>query len=968
MPVEAPELVNLVSPSGEATTVPVDQAGTLLTQGYSVESVDQATQRLAGAAREQFYGDVAGQTTALLAGGARGLTAGLSDLGLAAVGAGDQASELKAANPGLSMVGEIGGAVAGAFAAPGSVLARTPAGLTTQLGTKIAGLGEAANVGRIAKGAYTAGGAAAEGALQNAGGYISDVALGDRELSADGFLGAMGKGALWGGVAGGALATGSAGLQAARRLFPKSEMSKQAVQAAEDAARREVADAVADGELLREAAANRLRQIRADRAALDLDTKARLDRIAIEEAEVLSKHKASEAAAKAERAQVQLEKAKAPPVRRQRKAFEEGGAAPADPPPSAAGAAGEAIPPGGPTAAQGATDDAATLLERQLAATKQGLDAGASLADLSGSRRLKPTHVEDALNAEIAKVDPEAARLVKGLAELDAGNDAMTSWLGKYGAGGNVGKFQRGQASRDTVAGWRKKEGYVDVLPMDSQRPGFTEGGMGAPRGRQSVWRGSDEARELADRRTMSKLAPEEQLAADDAIEAMFGRKQPTGDEIIEGAAPGAVDEQIQNALASKVDSIDDDIAESAASITRHEAATADLADALGPLAPPTSQLRAQEFKRAQAGADDAVTEQAARGLADAERAADMISIGATPPKGRMSGAIGLAKDVGSAAEALNMMGIDVPDPSSLPVVGPVLGMYLKARLLGKAFGRFGGKVVQTAEGTIASKAASTRERVMGAVDKMMDVTSKGMAKAAPKIGGAASILGHRLFDDGEPQKRAYSSTPAEGSVFKLYQARADEVARAVQPGAIDAAVRKRIKASDARIMEEVVKGLERKFAYLDRTMPKPAEPPVPGQAHMPWIPSRAQINSWSRRVEAAEDPAQVLEDVVNGGHLSIEAVETIREVYPRLYQEAQFRAIEAAQNLTEPMPYHRRVQLSVLFEIPFDGSQTPEGAAFLQESYKPPPPPVQPQAPQTTPTVTTSVGMSDRTNPDTRI
>lgn len=968
---DAPETVTLVGPSGDTVHVPVDQAGTLLSNGYTPETGAQSAARSYDAAREDVYGGVGGKVATFGANALSGLTLGASDVAFDVLGGGDDLQALREVNPGTAAAGQLVGAVGGAFAAPGSLLARTPAGLISRAGMKIAGAGEGA--GALARAGYAAAGAGLEGAAQNAGAYISDVALGDRELSADGFMGAMGNGALWGGVAGGALQLAASGASSARRLFPRQEMTREAVQAAEDVARREVSAAVDEGDQLATAARDRLRQIRADRAAVDLETKIKLDDIAVREAEAVAAQRIAKAEAQTERAQIALEKAKSGPSKRTRKALQGEDGAASQPLPDAATTRAPTPEPQPTTVAAGATEDTATALERQLMATKQQIDAGATLQDFNAARapKLKPTHIEDKLNAEIAKVDPEAARLVKGLDELEAGRDAMGQWLGKYGKGGAVDKFERQQAARAWADNVRPKDaGYYTKLPHDSQRPGFSEGSAAVPRGRQSVWRGSEEERAIADARTMSKVSPEEQMAADDAVAQMWGRKESReiAADIADGKAPidVPIDEQVSAAVRSRVDDIDDDIAQSADAIGRHEAASAELAEALGPAAPPTAQARGAAFREAQTKAETAVQDAAVKATGDMERAAETIALGGTPAgAGRVSGAFQKAQDVGTAVEAMRALGVDLPDPRNIPVIGPVLSMYLKARLLGKTFGRFGGKIADTAESTIAKKAAATKERVYSAVDSMLEATSTKAARASAKIGGPAAALGHVLFAGPDDDRSTpYTSEAPKGSLGALYLARSEEVIRAMAPGAIEASVRARVKASDPTIVQAIVDAQTRKLQFLDSKMPRSNEPPVPGQTRMPWVPSRAQIAQWSRYVEAAENPVGVIERAAGGGYVSLEAVETLRTVYPKLFAEAQTRILQRVQERPEAVPYHRRVQLSVMFDMPFDGSQTPEGAAFLQQSYQPAPPPAPPQPQMGQPTVTADINTAARTDP----
>ena len=80
-----------------------------------------------------------------------------------------------------------------------------------------------------------------KGAQGTAGAYVSDVALGRRDLTPDGFTGAMGKGAFYGGVAGGgAVSRPPSGLNAAAGCFAHGGRgdAPEAVAAAQGAAQR----------------------------------------------------------------------------------------------------------------------------------------------------------------------------------------------------------------------------------------------------------------------------------------------------------------------------------------------------------------------------------------------------------------------------------------------------------------------------------------------------------------------------------------------------------------------------------------------------------------------------------------------------------------------------------------------------------------------------------------------------------
>jgi hypothetical protein len=950
--------VNLLSPEGRVVSVPDDQIAGHLSQGFRYERTQERADRLQGDVTEQEYGGLEGAAAAFTTRALGAASLGLSDAVIGQLGGGEELSRLREINPRAALAGTITGAVAPGFA--GGALRALPAARASRLGQTVTALGDGASL--ASRTGYAALGAATEGALQNAGAYITDVALGDRELSAEGFAGSMGKGALWGGVAGGALSLGAGGLTAARRLFPRTEMTAVNVAKAEREALDEVLSSLDDTETLKRVAREDLSTLRATRAAEDPVLAAKFDEIrAAKQREVFAK--AETATARAERAEVQaakaresVEKAKAPKRRLGREPTRE--ELPGDLPTEAE------IPGPTPTAAAIAgdvTEDATSLLERQLMGTKAALDEGRTLAQV-GAMRPRAMTLDDALNVELAKVDPQAERLMRALDEAEQSGGAVNQWLSKYGAKGQVGKFERGQAARDVAEGWRSKgPGWVTEVPEG-------EGNVILRRGRQMGWRGTEAEREAAESAITSRVTPAEQEAAEAAVEARAGggllggrRAKALAAASVEDVGP-TIDTLLEDAIGSRVDNIAEDINESAQAIGRHEASNAELVEILGERAPISAQTRSQGFRASQRGAEASTAQAAADSAADLERAMDTISLPGAQRRGK--GLLGLADDAGTALEALRMMGVPLPDPSSIPVVGPVLSLYLKARVIGKTFGRFGGKIAETAESTIASKAAATRERVLRAVDSMVEKGAKGLAKAAPRAGGLAAVIGHKLFDDTPAgEKRApYTSDVKGGDLAAMFEARTDELVRAQQPGAVRRAVRDRVRASDPAIVDAIVAAQERKLAFLWDKMPKSDGPQLFGA---PWQPSKASMMQWARYVEAAEDPAGVIEAAARGNSISMEGVETLKAVYPQLYQQAQRRLIEKAVEGGNEVPFPRRVQLSLLFDLPMDRSMDADYARFLQAPYQAQalaqqPAPAQPP----TPTISADVNLGAAANP----
>jgi hypothetical protein len=216
--------------------------------GASVASQEEADRAYSERRDEAEYGDLGGAATAFGAGAARGLSLGMSDAALRALGVDpEELAALRRVQGGASLAGEIAGSVAPALvsggAGAGGVAARllgaTPAGLVTRAGGAIARLG--AGGGLAARALATGAAGAVEGGAFGGGQALADAIIEDKPLTAEAFVAAVGSGALYGGVlgAGAEVAASAAGAVA----LGVKKIATKAEDAAESVAKR-VEDAV----------------------------------------------------------------------------------------------------------------------------------------------------------------------------------------------------------------------------------------------------------------------------------------------------------------------------------------------------------------------------------------------------------------------------------------------------------------------------------------------------------------------------------------------------------------------------------------------------------------------------------------------------------------------------------------------------------------------------------------------------
>ncbi len=315
-----------------------------------------------------------------------------------------------------------------------------------------------------------------------------------------------------------------------------------------------------------------------------------------------------------------------------------------------------------------------------------------------------------------------------------------------------------------------------------------------------------------------------------------------------------------------------------------------------------------------------AVDSEITRALRQAEMRAPAPAAPVASPAPAARGRLGLLADVGTALEVLQTMGVGVPDIDKIPIIGPVLSVYLKARAVMGILGRKGGSIGRSAESLVASKGAAARDRIAAATTRILEGTAKA-AKAGARAAGPAALLATKLFPGG--------AEPKSNDPYALYDARTDEISRALQPGAISRAVDDRILTADAELQQAITGQVERGLKFLESKRPKQTALPgmLPGDGE--WKPSRASLEVWGRYVIAVNDPVSVLEDLARG-QATIEGAETLRTVYPRLFQEAQRLLLEAAPKMQKTLPYARRMAISIMYQVPIDSTMTPQHLQFL--------------------------------------
>lgn len=1051
--------VNVITPEGQTVSLPEEAVGAALRAGYRRESAGEEILRTKHEAELEPYEGTSGAVKAGVQGVLRGATLGASDW-LQRLG-GDSAQSLrlaKEAHPNISLGAEILGGVAPSLLSGGTseaaLAARmTPSGLLSKGAGAIAeGIGESSALRQVGGQALSG---AVEGGIQNVGSYLSDVALDNKPLSAEGFVGALGQGALFGGGAAGGLAGIERGTIAARRMFPKlAGGGKEAATVAEETFHAKANDLLKAGDDLEKVGRDHLSELKIRNAELNLEklklkgstdptSAIRRGEIAVEQAKISAQRKALRDAKNAERAAQGL-----PDIPPEAPVT---GAAPEPVPDVSAPPANDIVPPapvnenlpGEVAPSLRGSDD----LMARLGATKQALDEGIPFTEIGKAENTLKVAADDAtheanLLADSAvgdgiaheerlaqKVDDYAAKKQAvrdyvaslkskakqtereisyrplqaadeklGLSASHRSGKVVTPVEGREaeafasdqllaGAAGSKAERDAGSAlddayesaiqeatkaaTDDAQSAAVKRAGQLedDILDHIAARGGRDAEQVAAIRkAREEIgWSSEQVAARRAEKRALAEMegsSPVRKVSAEDAAwddalrasersmgetqgeraRALMGdmpksRGSSVADEILAGGRTVDLRSMLERPSQGRlVDSAEQGIKV----IGDFEKAHADLAQELGTAAPPAAAAHAAEYT---AAVDDQARKLSEKVAMDADRASSMVSLGDAP---KVTGLArlpklpeGIAKralDAAGALELLNSVGDlpFMPDPKDIPVVGPMLAMYLKFRGAKAVFNRFGGRIGASTDAKVAVHAAEMRDKVARIADELLE----GAGKAAKAARGPVVVAGpklleslnHSQYDDG--QERGKPKNAAEATRHRVEELSA----AASNPDAVRAAVRQQVPASNPDVVKAVEDVAVRKLQYLQSRAPK-QPPPGPFRTRE-WVPSKVEMERFARRVRAADDPSTVIDDL-KAGTVTPEAAETLREVYPQIFAEVQTRLVTRAADLQVTLPHQKLVNLSLLFDAPLTSSLEPQNLAILQEAFKP----TQPQA-----------------------
>lgn len=273
-----------------------------------------------------------------------------------------------------------------------------------------------------------------------------------------------------------------------------------------------------------------------------------------------------------------------------------------------------------------------------------------------------------------------------------------------------------------------------------------------------------------------------------------------------------------------------------------------------------------------------------------------------------------------AAAGELGVPGI--PHPHDIPVIGPLLSLWTKYRIAKAMVGRFAGRVAATGDTRAAALAARAKDKIAAAVDRTLGLAAEVAPKLRRPIVLTATVLGHRLIDDGEPD------APKGASAQQLAAVRIREIsAAATRPELVTAMVRKQLgSVADPDLIAAAEKVLQQQFQALAQTMPK--LPPDNPYAKTQFTPSLAAAAELAQRIGVMHDPATAFNNPTPA------KADALASFYPKLFAFGQQRLAERAAELEHPMPYRQQLQATLIFRVPVASAMDPGRLAVLQSAH----------------------------------
>lgn len=248
----------------------------------------------------------------------------------------------------------------------------------------------------------------------------------------------------------------------------------------------------------------------------------------------------------------------------------------------------------------------------------------------------------------------------------------------------------------------------------------------------------------------------------------------------------------------------------------------------------------------------------------------------------------------------------------------PIIG------LLGQAVG-----AVARPATTIARLAAL--ERLVGKVDARIGASVRGFFRAPEANVAGALRAGRATARANLPAVAVFAgdTRQARKESFEAEVAKLHEFAS--NPDRTSAGIAKSLAGLDQaapKVSSAIAMSGARGLSFLAEKLPMGMVDTKSLQPHLEKVHlSDTEQARFGRYLAAVNDPMTVLKDLETN-RLTPEGVEALKRVYPKIYEQVREEITTHLIAQKSPLPYAKRVELGVLFDVPTDATLDPE---FLQ-------------------------------------
>lgn len=234
--------------------------------------------------------------------------------------------------------------------------------------------------------------------------------------------------------------------------------------------------------------------------------------------------------------------------------------------------------------------------------------------------------------------------------------------------------------------------------------------------------------------------------------------------------------------------------------------------------------------------------------------------------------------------------------------------------------------------GALAGAAASPY-RIL----KTLTTVERQFNKGYKNIERASNFL-IDTFTSGKLRKPATISGAVSndlGDRRKTYHERVELLKRMADPATALQEIERRVPQIEGapNIQMAMSAQMAKTASFLQSKIPKD---PFEGEFAVyktPWEPSDFELAQFERYVDAADNPASVIDRMADGT-VTEEELETLQTLYPQIFDRLRTQVLDAIMKPDAKTSYDQRLMLNTVFDVPTDPTLTPEIMGSLQQTY----------------------------------